>query len=148
MAFLNDRQRANFEAMISPEPNSGCWFWTGYTNSDGYGKFNISGRIDGAHRVAFREYKAEIPSGYLVLHGCDQPSCVNPGHLKIGTDVENAEDKARRRRTPTKISDEQVFLIRRARGRYKDIAAQFKISPSWVCLIKSGAARIHAKERS
>lgn len=146
MGFLDQRQKANFEAMVSPEPNSGCWLWTGYVNGWGYGKFNVRGRIEFAHRVAYREAKGEILDGYLVLHSCDLPSCVNPDHLRIGTDVDNADDKARRRRAPTKLSDQEVLAIRSARGRYRDIATKFNISPAWVCRIKAGSARIYAKE--
>lgn len=148
MAILTDRQRANFHAMVSPEPNSGCWLWTGYANSDGYGKFNLNGRIEAAHRVSFREHVGEIQPGYLVLHNCDQPSCVNPSHLRLGTDSENADDRARRRRAPTKLTDAQVVAVRLASGRYRDIADTFNISPAWVSRIKTGTARIYAKEPS
>lgn len=146
MAILNDRQRANFEAMVATEPNTGCWLWTGYVNQDGYGHFNIGGRIEKAHRVAYSDAKGEIPSGYLVLHKCDQPSCVNPDHLRIGTDVENGDDKARRRRVPTKLSDSDVLTILSAPGRYRDIAEKFNISAAWVCRIKSGTARPYARK--
>lgn len=145
MAYLNDRQRVNFEAMISPEPNSGCWLWLGYTNRDGYGKFNVGGKIDGAHRVSYREYRGQIPPGYLVLHSCDVASCVNPDHLRLGSDVENAADKAKRRRVHQKISDQQVAEVRAATGRYRDIGEKYKISASLVCRIKSGDARTYAR---
>ncbi|PRA53867.1 hypothetical protein CQ062_13705 [Ochrobactrum sp. MYb68] len=145
MAYLNDRQLANFNDMVSPEPNSGCWLWTGYINSDGYGHFNVRGSIEKAHRVSFRAFRGEIPSGYLVLHSCDQPCCVNPQHLRIGTDVENAADKARRRRAPTKLSDDQVNEIRSADGRYCDIADAYGVSAAWVCRIKGGQARSEAR---
>ena len=145
MAFLSDRQKANFHSMVSPEPNSGCWLWTGYANSDGYGKFNLSGRIEAAHRVAYREYRGEIPAGYRVLHNCDQPCCVNPDHLRLGSDADNADDKARRRRVPTKLTDREVVEVRLSRGRYRDIAEKFNISAAWVCRIKSGSARVYAR---
>ena len=148
MAILNDRQRANFEAMVSPEPNTGCWLWAGYVNPDGYGHFNLGGKIERSHRVAYLEAKGNIPSGYLVLHRCDQPSCVNPDHLRIGTDVENADDKARRRRVPTKLSDQDVLAVRDASGRYRDIAEKFNISAAWVSRIKSGSARTYARRAS
>lgn len=148
MAFLDDRQKANFFGMVSPEPNTGCWLWSGYVNGDGYGKFNVRGRIESAHRVSYREHRGEIPPGYLALHKCDQPCCVNPDHLRIGTDAENADDKARRRRVPTKLTDQQVLAIRKETGPYRGIASKFDISPAWVCRIKSGSARIYAKEQS
>ena len=148
MAFLTDRQRVNFEAMISPEPNSGCWLWTGFANSDGYGKFNVNGKIESAHRVAYREYRGPIQSGFCVLHSCDIACCVNPDHLRIGTDAENAADKVKRKRVPRKISDEQVVQIRVASGRYRDIAEKYNISAALVSRIKSGEARSHVGIRA
>lgn len=148
MAFLDARQKANFEAMALPEPNSGCWLWTGYVNAWGYGHFNVRGAIEKAHRVSYREFRGEIPDGYLILHSCDQPSCVNPDHLRIGTDVENASDKAKRRRVPTKLTDSQVIAVREAGGRYRDIADQFGISAAWVCRIKGGQVRAEARRQA
>lgn len=148
MAVLTPRQRANFESMSSPEPNTGCWIWTGYVNQWGYGHFNLLGKIEKAHRVSYQDAFGRIPDGYLVLHKCDQPACVNPDHLRVGTDSENGADKAKRQRAPTKLSDSDVRAVHSAPGKYRDIAEQFNISPAWVCRIKVGGARIHARKSS
>ena len=145
MAILNPRQLANFESMWIPEPMSGCYLWIGYTTSDGYGRFNFSGRIVNAHRVAYQQYKGAIPDGLLVLHNCDNPACVNPGHLRLGSDVDNARDRAKRRRSPRKVSNSQVRDILVDQGKYRDIARKYGVSASYISRIKSGDARSYVE---
>lgn len=142
---LTARQRANFESHYIPEPNTGCFLWSGYATSDGYGRFNCAGRIENAHRVAYREGRGPIPDGMLVRHDCDNTYCVNPDHLRLGSDVDNAADKAKRRRVARKLSEGDVRAVRAATGRYRDIAKQYGISASYVSLIKSGNARSYVE---
>jgi hypothetical protein len=70
-----------------------CWFWTGCKNKDGYGKIKVEGSTKQAHRVSYNLHVGEIPTGVLVLHRCDVPSCVNPDHLFLGTHQDNADDR-------------------------------------------------------
>ena len=78
-----------------------CWIFTGSLDRYGYGKMKIggrSGRTVGAHKISFEVHRGHIPDGAHVLHKCDNPSCVNPGHLYIGTHRENMADmKAKNR---------------------------------------------------
>ena len=67
-----------FWTKVEPEPNSGCWLWTGYTNRDGYGCFR---RDLLAHRFAYELYRGAIPAGLTLDHTCRVRSCVNPAHL-------------------------------------------------------------------
>ena len=69
-----------------------CWEWTATKNSDGYGKFSIQGKQPGAHRVSYLIFVADIPLGLFVLHSCDNPGCVNPAHLSLGTNQDNMND--------------------------------------------------------
>lgn len=88
----------------------GCWLWKGWTRSDtNYGLFAITFSIPeygsvtanhAAHRIAYTLTNGPIPPGLDVLHSCDTPPCVNPDHLRAGTDIENAADKIARGRHP------------------------------------------------
>lgn len=97
--------RAKIEAYSIPEPNSGCWLWTGSCNRDGYGRLTHSHRTVDAHRLSWLAHRGPIPDGLWVLHACDVPSCVNPDHLWLGTNSDNQRDcttKGRRRRQQAK----------------------------------------------
>lgn len=75
-----------------------CWLWTGRTSPKGYGQFNHLRRDVEAHRVSCRLAYGAIPDGMLACHHCDNPSCVNPAHLFIGTHKQNSGDMVRRSR--------------------------------------------------
>ena len=79
-------ERERFEALIAPDPNSGCWLWLGTVNAKGYGRF---GRGEMAHRASLRFQAIEIPVGMEVDHLCRIRSCVNPEHLEVVTHREN-----------------------------------------------------------
>lgn len=82
----------------------GCWEWTGFKASNGYGRMNVpriggTGRVsEGAHRVSWVLANGPIPDGAKILHSCDNPGCVRPDHLRPGTDADNARDRDERGR--------------------------------------------------
>jgi len=86
-----------FMAKVSPEPTSGCWLWTG-ANVRGYGQLHLAGKMVRAHRLSYELRHGPLPEGSCVLHECDMPSCVNPDHLKVGSQTENMRDKGLRGR--------------------------------------------------
>jgi hypothetical protein len=71
-----------------------CWNWTGWENGSGYGKIWHRGRALYAHRVSLELAGIEIPTGSEVLHSCDNPRCVNPAHLRLGSHLDNMRDMA------------------------------------------------------
>lgn len=72
---------------------NGCLIWIGAKNKNGYGSFAINGKTETASRVAYLLSKGEIPKNLFVLHRCDNPLCVEPCHLFLGTHQDNMKDR-------------------------------------------------------
>lgn len=76
-----------------------CWVWTASTHHQwGYGHFKFRGKVAQAHRVSWEMHNGPIPEGLLVCHRCDNPPCIRPAHLFLGTDADNATDMVAKRR--------------------------------------------------
>lgn len=131
---------------------SGCWEWQRYCAANGYGRLSVSGRVWYAHRFAFFLATGTDPDNLYVLHSCDNPKCVNPAHLSLGTQVENMRqmfDRGRGRpgRNNVKLSDADVAAIRAdyARGVLPSaLAHRFGINRSHVFRLVRRQQRAHA----
>ncbi|MGW2169139.1 HNH endonuclease signature motif containing protein [Streptomyces sp. NPDC001705] len=116
-----------------------CWFWTGRPGSHGYGELGMGGKYGKtrtAHTLSYEIHHGPIPSGRHVLHSCDVPLCVNPEHLRLGGNAENAQDRAERGQAARKLNPEAVKVIRWVYANtprtLADIAAAYGINTTTV----------------
>lgn len=91
----------HFFSKVSVPSEESCWEWTAGRFNHGYGVFCASSkkRAALAHRVSYELCIGPIPEGLHVLHSCDNPPCVNPAHLSVGTNQDNCQDKVARGRS-------------------------------------------------
>lgn len=126
----------------------GCWLWLAGKSYDGYGNFVMNGKKSGlAHRASYQLFNGPIEDGKLILHSCHDPACVNPDHLRQGTDADNSRDKsiAKRGNQPTgekhhnsKLNEQDVREIRALSENgysYAKIARMFNVNAENVSFI-------------
>ena len=102
------------------EKTDWCWIWTGARSQFGYGNLTTNGKQENAHRVSWEIHFGPIPDGMRVLHACDNPPCVRPFHLFLGTQKDNNRDRETKGRGnhPTKAKGYSYW-----RGRQKRVTA-------------------------
>lgn len=150
--------KQRFLSKVDSSPGSdACWPWKGTINkATGYGQFSRGPKNAGyerAHRLAYRVAFGELPQGLCVCHRCDNPSCVNPNHLFLGTTADNVADKVRKGRSlrgadnpGSRLSPETVLAVRAAVGTYAEIGRQFGITRQQASNIKNKRQWAHLPE--
>ena len=98
---------------------SGCWNWKMAKNSRGYAEISHNAKKERANRISYQAFKGEVPSHLFICHTCDNPACVNPDHLYIGTHQNNVDDKLKRNKQPrgeeiklAKLTEKDILKIR------------------------------------
>jgi hypothetical protein len=90
--------------------NKDCWNWAGsITENNRYGLFRLNGSQTKAHRFCYELWVGEIPDGMCVCHKCDNPKCVNPDHLFLGTQFDNMVDRTDKNRGYKPIGEKNLF---------------------------------------
>lgn len=125
----------------------GCWEWIGHIGQRGYGQVKDKYKTKLAHRVAYELANGPVPEGMRVCHRCDNPVCVNPAHLFLGTDADNMQDKAAKGRCnpergekhhAAKLTEMQALDILVSTLKGKDLALMYGVSPATISDIKTG----------
>lgn len=137
------------EKVVKGQDEDSCWLWQGAVDGSGYGVIKANGTQQQAHRVAY-QYMVNggkpIPPGMFICHRCDEPSCVNPKHLWLGTHQDNMADRNNKGRQASKLNPAQVKLIRRLHKQghtCKAIAERMGVTPAPIEAVMQGKAWQH-----
>ena len=145
---LKEKAERRFWSNVDKKSLDECWTWTASKLTHGYGAFGVGMKRISAHRFSWTLHFGEIPKGMVVCHKCDNPPCVNPNHLFLGTDADNQRDKKLKGRSArgesnskAKLTEDNVQEIRRL---IKDglssrkIAERFGVRHAAILTIKNG----------
>lgn len=126
------------------EKSDGCWEWCGALDKDGYGVFSYRAKITKAHVMALLLDGRSVPKGMYGCHTCDNPSCVNPAHLYVGTPAMNSKDMTNRGRqrlgeslSHSKLTNDNVRFIRKSKDSASVLATAFGVSRTCIHAVRA-----------
>lgn len=138
------------------DPTGDCWIWTAGCTPQEYGQFTVrKGHFRGAHIVSYVLVRGPVPPGYVVCHRCDNPPCVNPDHLFLGTQSDNTRDMFAKGRgnsargeanANSRLDPDKVRAIRQAPekpGFRSALAREYGVSVSTIRQVLTGATWRH-----
>lgn len=146
MAYPSLKDR--FFAKVVQNSDTGCWEWTAQCDMYGYGRISRNKHPALAHRVSYEIHKGPIPRGALIMHSCDNRSCVNPDHLSVGSHKDNMADMVSKGRSPSGarhhrpsavLTEKDVLEIRAANGvSQRKLADQYGVGQDQISRIRAG----------
>jgi hypothetical protein len=150
---LTDSEIARFWQKVKISDDISCWEWTASKRHFGYGQINIRRYPFKAHRLSWIIHFGVIPNGFCVCHRCDNPGCVNPSHLFLGTQTDNMTDMNRKLRhggpkgeshPSAKLTNAQVAEIRTLLTSLscRRIAKLYRVSHTAIICIKNHVTRV------
>ena len=130
-----------------------CINWQGYMDKKGYGRVWFGGAWVLSHRASYLMNIGEIPVGICVRHSCDNPSCVNPKHLLLGTQLQNIRDRNIKNRTArgencgrAKLTNAKVLEIRKSSESTRKLGKKYGVASSVISGIKNYKYWTHISE--
>lgn len=156
-ADISPVAEASFWSLVDMNLMRSCWLWKGMKSPNGYGRFKIGKVKHGAHRVSYALSYGYCPRDLVVRHACDNPLCVAPHHLSLGTDAENIADRCLRQRTARGsrggmaiLTDVDVRAILADKRIARVIANDYGVHKSTVAKVKSGRnwKHIHCESKA
>ncbi len=146
LTWLTPKQR--FWKYVDKKSDDGCWHWMGSKIKNGYGQIKINNKMILSHRFSWELHNSKVPKDLYVLHKCDNPKCVNPSHLFLGTQQDNMHDMINKNRKAkgenhgnNKLTWDKVTQIRNLKGKLtqRKIAEKFNVNYTTI-------GRIHRNE--
>lgn len=133
---LTPKQERNFWKKVDKSGPNDCWLWTAAKSKKGYGSFG-AGKNSSSHRISWTLSNGQIPDELCVCHRCDNPPCVNPDHLFLGTNLDNVRDKISKGRARYDCGDNHHARLRPERMARGERCSNAKLTAEKVIEIRT-----------